>query len=99
MRWFAMVAGLLVVLLAVGRIVDLPVLKTRRWPGSFASATRQQRQQIFALLPLGLGIAALGAGQLAIDWSRPLATVLLVVALVVTAAAAVVYARALVAKQ
>jgi hypothetical protein len=95
LNWIVLVAGLLIASAMVGRIVDARPLKTRRWPGGFASGTEQQRRQVIALLPLGVGLALLGGGQLAIAWSRPLAAAFIVAAALTFAVALVFFARGL----
>jgi hypothetical protein len=99
LRWLTIAGGLVIALLALGRMLDARPLITRRWPGNFASGTPLQRRQVFGLLGLGFGLAALGASELTIDWSRPLATVLLVVSLLIFAATIFVFARVLVARE
>ena len=69
--------GVLIFLVAVGRVTNIPLLKTRRWPGDFGSGTREQRRNMVALIPLGFGFALSGLSQ-SIGPSRSVLTGVLV---------------------
>ena len=86
--------GLAIALLVIARRVDMPFTRSRRWPGTFASGTRRQRESMMALLPLGLGLGFLGTGQFVGASNRWVAGALLVAAIVLMAVAMVMFARA-----
>ena len=85
------VFGLLIALIALLRMLN--VLRTRRWPDSFASASEQKRRVVVALLPTGLGLFGLGAAETA--WDRTPTGLLLVVAILLFAGALFLFAGAL----
>jgi hypothetical protein len=85
---------LLIVLLVVARRRDLPFIRSRSWPGTFATGTPRQRKTIMAVLPLGMGLIFLGAGQSVAASNRWLAGVLFVAAIAVFAVALVLFVRA-----
>jgi hypothetical protein len=91
---FTTAVGALVVLLMLARILDIPILRNRRWPGTFASGTSRQRMQIRGSLFIGIGFFLLGLGEASGYHSKVLAGVLLVAAVAVFIVALVVYVRA-----
>ena len=96
LNWITIGLGVLIVALGLARVLNVGFMKTKRWPGSFASGTHRQRWQLLGSTELGVGIVLLGAGQLAGGaGQRAVALVLLVLGVVAFIVAIVLFARAL----
>ena len=92
------ILGLLIVLIALGRLLDVSAFRTRRWPGSFASGGVQKRREVIALGPLGFGFLFFGAAEAIMMSNRALAGLLMGAAAVTFISAIFLFGRALLRK-
>lgn len=95
LNWVTIALGVLIVVLGLARVLDVGFMKTKRWPGPFASGTYRQRWQLLGSTQLGVGIVLLGGGQLAgSSGHRAVALVLLVLGVLAFIVALILFARA-----
>ncbi|TMC53786.1 MAG: hypothetical protein E6J20_05175 [Chloroflexi bacterium] len=92
--WLTVALGVFTVLLGLARILDVRFMKSKRWPGPFASGTPRQRAQVLASMALGGGIALLGAGQALGPAHRTPALIVYTLAIVVFGVAIFAFLRA-----
>src|SRR5919201_2375169 len=85
-------AGLAIVALAIGRMLDITALRSRRWPGPFKQGSDYQRRSVAGLVPMGLGVMLLGLGLLLGRPGGIITATLLVAAGISYVVAALIYA-------